>query len=265
MVDRPVSHNEQLAGSASADALWSLARADLVVHTEQGEDDLILWEHSTRVARSALAIAGLPEFQSPRADEVALLAAALYHDAGWIVRFRAHEVTRLEFLTRPLSATYRAAGAELMGERLSEILSPEVLVRAMEAIHELSERVPHLVESQIVSEAEALEEFGLPMLWLGMRRGLLEGKGVRAVLDHWERRQEYQYWSSRLKSAFRVDAVRDVARRRLASFEQWIHELGRQHIGEDLPGVLRVAQGVPPTIGAPHSVREIKSTERANG
>ncbi len=265
MVDRPVSHNQQSAVSGSADALWSLARADLVVHTEQGEEDLILWEHSTRVARSALAIAGLPEFQSPRADEVALLAAALYHDAGWIVRLRAHEVTRLEFLARPLSAASRASGAELMGDRLAGVLPSDVLERATETIHGLSERVPHLVESQIVSEAEALEEFGLPMLWLGMRRGLLEGKGVRAVLDHWERRQEYQYWSSRLKSAFRVEAVRDVARRRLASFEQWIQELGRQHVGEDLPGVLRVAQGAPPIMGASQPVRDIKSAEKANG
>lgn len=265
MVDRPVSHNDQSAVPAPADAFWSLARADLVVHAEQGDEDVTLWEHSARVARSAWAIAGLPDFQSPRADEKALLAAALYHDAGWIVRFRAHEVTRMEFLSRPLSAAYRALGAELMGKRLVGVIPPGVLEQATEAIHGLSERVPPTIEAQIVAEAEALEEFGLPMLWMSMRRGLLEGKGVRAVLDHWNRRKEYQYWSSRLKSAFRVEAVREVARRRLVSFEQWIQELGCQHAGEDLPAVLRIAQGSPPTLGASSPPRDIKSADTTRG
>lgn len=216
------------------EAIWSRARADLVLEIDPGEEDVFLWEHSARVARSAIQITEIPSVRREKVNSVAVTAAALYHDAGWIETARTSDRGRFEVLIKPSSATQRERGATLMEQNLRDIVSRPSLLQAKEAILTLNDRDIESIEGQILSEAENLEEFGLLALWSMIRRGAQEGKGVQAVVDTWQRRKEYQFWTARLRDSFRFDEVRELASRRLDTFEQFMIGLRRQHKGDDL-------------------------------
>ena len=172
------------------DSIWNHAHADHVILTDQGEEDVFLWEHAVRVGQTALLIAELPVVRSQAPDEVALLAAALYHDAGWVARWKAGEVLRVEILARPPTETHREQSATFMEESLAKVLPAASLKRAGAAIRALSDRRIEPIEGQIVAEAENLDEFGLLSFWPTIRRGVLDGKGVQAVVETWHRRKE---------------------------------------------------------------------------
>ena len=81
------------------DVIWSRARADLVVPTERGDEDVFLWEHSSRVAHNAREIIKLPSIHLTDPDEAAVVSAALYHEAGWIARLSRGEINRLAVIS----------------------------------------------------------------------------------------------------------------------------------------------------------------------
>ncbi len=216
------------------DAIWNRARADLVVATEQGDQDHFLWEHAARVARYAERIVQIDVVQAASPDVIAVTAAALYHDAGWIARLQDGEVTREEILTRAGSDTHRDRGAAMLERSLAKLLPRDSLARASAAIRQLSDREIDSIEGQIVRDADSLDEFGPLSLWPTIRRGLIDGKGVHAVIDTWRRMKEYRYWDVRLKKSFRFDAVRALAKKRLAKLERVMEELKEQHEGDDL-------------------------------
>ncbi|MBI4718789.1 MAG: hypothetical protein HY763_13360 [Planctomycetes bacterium] len=216
------------------DPIWTRARSDLVIVTAEGEEDVFLWEHSARLARSALVIAALAGVREQTPDALAILAAGLYHDAGWTLRFQEGAVSRGEILSRPLSAAHREPGVRLMEQALFGLVPPPSLERAAKAIRSLHDRALLTVEGRVLGDAENLEEFGLLSLWPAIRRGTHDGKGVQAVIDQWDRRREYQFWNARINEGFHFTQVRDVARRRLESYQRAIEELRHQHQGDDL-------------------------------
>lgn len=218
----------------SLDGIKSRARSDLVLKTEHGAPDLFLWEHADRVAASALRIAELLDIKKSNPDVEAVFAAALYHDVGWALRWRAGSISRWEILQSPCSASSREEAAALMRERLHELLPPESLKRAARAIVALADRSFDSIEDEILSDADNLDEFGLLSLWPGIRRGASEGKGVQATLDKWRAQKEYQYWTARLKDSFRLEPVRALARRRLEELEEFMAALAAQHAGDDI-------------------------------
>ena len=216
------------------DAIWSRARADLLIKTEQGPYDLFLWEHSVRVAQNARSIAQLAEVRSTSPDEAAVFAAALYHEAGWIVRFRDGEIPREEILIRSMSFPHREQGALMLERSLAKLLPADSLAHASQAIRTLDDRNMESIEGKIVADADNLDEFGVLSLWTTIRRGTVEGKGIQAVIDTWHRRREYRCWDARLKDSFRFAPVRAAAKRRLANFERLMRELEDEHQGADL-------------------------------
>lgn len=218
----------------SLEPIWNRARLDLVLSGEHGEPDVYLWEHSVRVAQSALRIAQLPGVAAQSPDHAAVVAAGLYHEAGWVVRYAQGEVQRLEILTRPPTDNHRDQAVHFMQERLRDLLSAESLERASIAVRTLNDReVPNL-EGRIVTEADNLDEFGVIALWPAVRRGALEGKGVRAIIDTWKRRKEYQFWSARLNDSFHFPEVREIARARLERLERFMADLEEQQQGADI-------------------------------
>ncbi len=214
------------------DAIWNRARDDLVVTTEQGHADLFVWEHTTRVAKSARQIADLPEVRGQEPDELAIAAAALYHDAGWIARYRDGEISRLDLLIGPCSASAREQAVLLMQTSLSDLLPADTLQCASAAVRTLSDREIETIEGQVVREADNLDEFGLLILWPAIRRGAIDGKGVQALIDKWRRQKEYRFWAARLNESFRVQPVRELARRRLGKLERFMEELEEEHYGD---------------------------------
>jgi hypothetical protein len=186
------------------------------------------------VAESARIIAQLPEVasRSPHAD--AALLAGLYHDAGWAVQCRHGQIDRLEVHLAPTSMASCELAASLMERSLAGLVPPATLEAACAAVLERTSRDSSLIEAHLVSEAESLDEFGLLSLWLAVRRGAVEGRGVQSCLDTWRRKQEYQFWRARLKDAFRFEAVRQLAEKRLSSLERLMGELLDQHLCQDL-------------------------------
>ena len=224
------------------DAIWKRARNDLIVTTDQGDDDVFLWEHSCRVARVAQHLATVEEVSAQDPDEGAIVAAALYHDAVWAIRVKSGEISRTDILLVPLNDAAAEQSASLLEDRLKDVLPPASLERAARAIRLMHEREPQSIEAQIVAEANNLEEFGLLSLWPAIRRGMHEGKGVQAVIDSWRRKKEYHFWTARLRDSFRFETVRELAGARLESLEQFMEELDRQFTGADIPGL---SSGLP--------------------
>lgn len=220
------------------EAIWKRARTDLVIPTPRGDSDVFLWEHSARVAQTAEHIARLPIIRSQKPNEAAIVAAGLYHHAGWIARFREGTVDRAEVLLGSLSEADHDQGVVLMEKSLSGLLAKESLELAAQAIRGARNRGTELIEAQVVIEADNLQEFGVVSLWSAIRRGALEGKGVQAVLDTWRRKKEYQFWTARLNDSFRFEPVRELARRRLEKFEQLLAELEDQHSVVDVAALL---------------------------
>ena len=230
-VVRPVGGRSSMV---PLDPIWNAARADLVIATESGDPDLFLWEHSVRVARSAQQIAALPVVRKQAPDESAVVAAALYHDAGWAVRWREGTAKRTEILVRPTPEPHREQGASMMEQSLAEVITADSLERASSAIRTINDYEIPTIEGQIVTEAENLEEFGLISLWTAVRRGMLDGKGVETVIETWRRRKEYRFWEAFLADSFRFDRVREIGKERLAKLERMMEELEEQQQGLDL-------------------------------
>ncbi|MGB2987209.1 MAG: HD domain-containing protein [Phycisphaerae bacterium] len=216
------------------DAIWHHARTDLVITNEHGDQDLFLWEHTVRVTRNARRIATLPTVQAASPDEAAIIAAALYHDAGWITRLQEGEIERAEILCRPASEAPCEQGAAMLERRLVKLLPADSLARASEAIRTLNDREIDLIEGQVVREADNLDGFGALSLWPTIRRGAVDGKGVQAVIDTWHAQKEYRFWKARLRDSFQFAPIRALAEKRLKKFERFMEELEQQHQGADL-------------------------------
>lgn len=216
------------------DAIWNRAKADLVVTTASGDQDRVLWEHTVRIAKHTDFILSLPEVKTQNPDDEAVLAAVLYHEAGWLVSVEEGDVAIEEILLRPTQMPQRENAIALMRKRLGRQCSAETLARATEAIRALNQREPASIEAQVLKEADNLEEFGLLSIWNGVRRHSIDGKGVQALLDTWRRRNEYRFWDARLRDSFQFKAVADVARQRLMKLDAFMQELERQHEGMDL-------------------------------
>lgn len=214
--------------------IWNRGRLDLVLMGEHGEPDVYLWEHSVRVAQTALRIAQLPSVAAHGPDEAAVVAAGLYHEAGWVARYAQGEVGRLDVLNRQPTDNHREQAAEFMLEKLGDLLPPDSLDRAAIAVRTLNDRDIPVIEGQIVTEADNLDEFGVIALWPAVRRGALEGKGVRAVIDTWKRRKEYHFWTARLNDSFRFPEVREIAKARLERMERIMLELEEQQNAADV-------------------------------
>lgn len=220
------------------EAIRKRAHADLLIPTPRGESDVFLWEHSALVAQTAQHIARLPMIRSQQPNEAVIVAAGLYHGAGWITRFREGAVDRMEILLGPLSEADHEQGAMLMKQSLADLLPKEALDLAVRAIRGTRNRGTELIEAQVVAEADNLQEFGVVSLWPAIRRGAVEGKGVQAVLDTWRRKKEYQFWTARLNDSFRFEPVRELARQRLEKFERLLGELEEQHSAADVAALL---------------------------
>jgi hypothetical protein len=216
------------------DRVWRQAGADLAISTEDGEVDPYLFEHAVRVATSASMIRALEVVHPNDPDEVAVLAAALYHDSGWAVRFANGEAPREEILVRPPTDSHRELGASLMERNLAGVIPAESLRRAAEAIRTMDKKDAATIEGQIVSDADNLDDFGPLALWPAIRRGVLDGKGVQAIVDTWRRRKEYQFWSARLNDSFFFDKVRKLAEARLSDHERTMQALEQHHTAADL-------------------------------
>ncbi len=220
-------------GMANLEAIWRQAQSDLVIRGKKGEVDLFLWEHSVRVARTAMMIVGLVDADAHPVDAMALAAAALYHDAGWVVQYREGLWQPSEILSRATSDLQRELGAAFLEERIGALLNPRSREIAAMTVRRLGERKADNPEAQVLAEANALDGIGMMAFCQMVRRCTSEGKGIHSLIDTWKRQKEYHFWEARVADAFRFSCVQELARRRLQQFAHFMDELERQHSGDD--------------------------------
>lgn len=227
------------------EAVWRLARSELVVPAEGGGSDIFVWEHSVRVAKSSHYLSLLPEAQKDQPDALALMASALFHEAGWIARWRAGEIERFEMLMGSPTEAILADSVRLMENALRSVIPENSLRTAADAIRHRNGQRAESIESQILCEADHLEEFGQGFLWTAIRRGICGGRGVQAVLDAWRRRIEYHFWTARLKDAFRFEHSRQLAQTRLQQLDVFMREMCLQHGVEDVRRMVEMVRNSP--------------------
>ncbi|MCP4590997.1 MAG: HD domain-containing protein [bacterium] len=219
---------------ASESPIWERAERDLVTVDPQGSRDVWLWEHSKRVANNARRISALPDTPTQRLDPVALEAAALYHEAGWVCQYRQGLITRFDIMKLPTSEEQHEAAARLMAESLRGLLKPRTIETAALVLRQLDDRIIRAPETRILADADSLDEFGVLALCETIHRQTLDGQGIDAILLSWQRRREFGYWKARIGRSIHSEAVKCVAIQRIEQLDQFMSLLDSCHTGEDL-------------------------------
>lgn len=213
------------------DSIWKHARTDWLVTNEAGKPDQVFWERAERLARLALSIADYPEIASLRVDRNALLAAALYHDAGWIVQWRRKEIDRSMIRARPAGDIQRQLSTELMKKSLGNVLMHGSLDTAVMTVLECGQKHPMRPESRLLNEALNLDDIGLQAICQMAYRQCFEGGGLTSLLHAWDRQCEYHFWEARIAECLHYEATKKLARARLASMRLFMDELRKcQHV-----------------------------------
>jgi len=216
------------------DRVLPLARQLLVLPIGEAHHDLWLWEHSERVMRLTRMVAALPEVNGEAANRTSLAAAALFHDAGWILEYHQGRYQRWQLLTRPTNDIQRELGAAMLLEEAGHLLGGSVARLAAEAIRRCNDRKTEMLEARILAESEALDEVGVLYVLRQFRQYQAEGRPLQQLWDSWQRQGEYHYWEVRLADGFRYETTRALARRRIEAVDAFMKALARDLHGDDL-------------------------------
>jgi hypothetical protein len=107
------------------------------------------------------------------------------------------------------------AAAELLVTLLVDEADEELLDRVARLLQETPHRQPMLEEARLLADAVNLDDFGVAGLVNVAVQMALQGSGVAALVEAYEKRDQYGYWDARLKEGFHFDHVRSIARQRL--------------------------------------------------
>ncbi len=221
------------------------ARQLLVLPIDEQHQDPWLWEHSERVMRLAQMLGNLPQPGGRPPDATALVAAALFHDAGWVLEHRQGRYERWQLLTRPTNDLQRELAAAVLLEEIGPLLPGQTVRLASAAIRQCNDRRTTLLEARLLADADALDEMGMMYVLRQFRQYQAEGRALQQLVDTWRRHKEYRYWEVRLADGFHLDATRELARRRLTAIDAFMTALQSDLGGEDLAAALRAALPAP--------------------
>jgi hypothetical protein len=205
--------------------MWERAADDLRGPKLNPSVDPVVWEHSARVARLCETIIAMPEVSRYVIDRAALIAAALYHDAGWLLELWEGRITTAALLLRRTSDEQRDMAAEWITKRLAEMLEPRRTRLAAQIIRQCNDRQTHLIEAQILADAENLDLVGPQAVWLMVRRQLAEKRSLDEMIDGWQRQDQYGYWPVWIKECLRFPSSQELAHDRLQAMARFMQDL----------------------------------------
>ena len=110
--------------------------------------------------------------------------------------------------------------AELLIVTAAEHADDALLDRTTWILRELPQRSPRLAEARLLADAVNLEDFGTVGLVLTAMQLARQNVGLSQVAQGYAKRQQYGYWTARLKDGFHFEPVRQIARERLKHAEQ---------------------------------------------
>jgi len=106
--------------------------------------------------------------------------------------------------------------AELLVSLVGADIDEKLLDHTTRLLHEITHRTPVIDEAKLLADAINLDDFGLTGLIVTTIQMSLQGEGVLDLLTASEKREQYGYWSARLKDGFHFEPIRAIARRRPA-------------------------------------------------
>ncbi|MGA3068570.1 MAG: hypothetical protein ABSF29_17140 [Tepidisphaeraceae bacterium] len=124
--------------------------------------------------------------------------------------------------------------AELLVSLVGPDVGDELLDKTTRLLHEIPHRSPVVDEARLLADVLNLEDFGLTGLIVQTVQMALQGDGIDDLLVAAEKREEYGYWSARLKDGFHFEPIRAIARRRLETARQVVKMLADE-LAEDQP------------------------------
>lgn len=210
----------------------------LIVREVSGRSERWLWDRACRIVRHVEAICRLPGFQSkPPLDLPALTAAGYLADAGLPVYAQSKEIPFSHALLELGRPELREFSIQAIQEKLARTQNQELVSNICLIISESDSRATRLAEARILSDARNLEDLGMVGIIHDIRRCLLHGKGVSAILESWKRKIDYRYWEARLKESFHFDPVRQLAQQRFAAAQLCMKSLEIEDIGQDFTNI----------------------------
>ena len=128
--------------------------------------------------------------------------------------------------------------AEQAAELLVSLVGPDIdeklLDHTTRLLHEITHRTPVIDEAKLLADALNLDDFGLTGLIVTTIQMSLQGEGITDLITACEKREQYGYWSARLKDGFHFEPVRAIARKRLETARQVVKMLADE-LAEDQP------------------------------
>jgi hypothetical protein len=223
---------------ADLNVIKELAEQSLIIPTLKGTPDRYLIDRSYRVLRHCGGIAELHDVRCFQIDLECLNVAALFRDTGFARYANQEDKASRMVLADLTDEDLRDFSAQIVQEKLADLLNPRQLERVCSIIIESGKRDTVLAESMILSDARNLDDMGAVGIFNEVRRYLVHGRGVSEAVTSWNRKLEYDYWSARLRESFRFAGVRDIARQRLQIAEQFMRQLDAENRAGDLERIL---------------------------
>jgi hypothetical protein len=228
------------------DLLLKGAQRDLLIQSEGAPAERFVWDHAERVSRIAEALLSIPELNGQAVDRRALLVAAFYHDAGWVLQVRSGDCHARDVLLKPTTDIQREMAADWMTERVSPVETAAVVQQAARIIRFMNNRRTELIEARVLADAESLDEIGPHSVCLMVRKMCAEGKTIADAVALWERQGEYRYWPARIKEGFHFATSRSVAQKRLDKLARFMDDLREAVRLEDISTMIAESQTANP-------------------
>jgi hypothetical protein len=124
--------------------------------------------------------------------------------------------------------------AELLVGALGHDAPEQLVDRVTNILLAMPHRKPASEEAKLLADAVNLDDFGLIGLVTRAIQLGRQGDGVNQLAEGSDKREQYGYWEARLKDGFHFDAVRKLARERLANARH-VAKLLADELGGDVP------------------------------
>jgi hypothetical protein len=133
---------------------------------------------------------------------------------------------------RPRAARSTGVLARAFGAPRAEGHGQEAQIPATQILRQLPRRDAALSEARLLADAVNLDDFGVVGLFLQAMHLARQHAGIAQLIEGYDKRREYGYWEARLKDGFHFDAVREMARKRMASAQRAV-ELLKAELSQD--------------------------------
>ena len=124
--------------------------------------------------------------------------------------------------------------AEMLLGLVADVADEALLDRTARVLHEVPQRQPALDEAKLLADAINLEDFSVVGLFTQTVELARNGDGVHQLVDGVQKREQYGYWSARLKDGFHFEPVRQIAQQRLERVRNVALLLSKE-LAEDSP------------------------------